>query len=331
MKWLKIVLIVIIMIIGGVVITNQLTPKPISLLVQKQFDTSKKATIYPRPKGFKKATSGMILKVNQKYSSKYDNNTMDIYIPKQHRANKNRALFWVHGGAYVGGDKRDTSDYLKMLCQDTGQIIININYTLATKNEHPAAVQQLNEAIKSVKDDYKDQIDWSNISIGGDSAGAQISSEYILALQDSKIRQRDKLVPSLKNSQVKRFISLSGLLEPQKFSHVEDRITSFMFSRCGWQYFGRKNFEQNQEIKQLALLKHAKTWNQKTFLTDGNTNTFTKQMKDTAQALNQNGGSVTMVDYPKTKAKLNHEYQFDFSNRQAKKTYQDLVSFFVNN
>lgn len=36
------------------------------------------------------------------YPSKYKNNNMDIYTPKVEKK-KLPILFWMHGGAYVGG------------------------------------------------------------------------------------------------------------------------------------------------------------------------------------------------------------------------------------
>ena len=63
-------------------------------------------------------------------------------------------------------------------------------------------------------------------------------------------------------------------------------------------------------------------------MTDGNTNTFTKQMEQTASIFEKTGVEVTKVDYTEKNVVLNHEYQFDFSNKQAQETYQKLVAFF---
>lgn len=95
----------------------------------------------------------------------------------------------MHGGAYVGGDKNDCRDYLEYLCSDTQQIIVNIDYERSPEAKHPTPVIQLNEAIQAAKKEIKDQADWSNISIGGNSAGAQISGEYLLALQNEEIKK----------------------------------------------------------------------------------------------------------------------------------------------
>ncbi|MCG4307583.1 alpha/beta hydrolase, partial [Enterococcus lactis] len=226
-----------------------------------------------------------------------------------------------HGGAYVGGDKNDCRDYLEYLCSDTQQIVVNIDYERSPEAKHPTPVIQLNEAIQAAKKEIKEQADWSNISIGGDSAGAQISGEYLLALQNEEIKKADQLDPTLENKQITKFVSLSGLLDPSAFTQVSDKISSFLYAKCGWAYFDSKNFERLEDVKHLALARHADRWTQKTFLTDGNTNTFTKQMEQTASAFEKVGVKVTKVDYTKKNVVLNHEYQFDFSNKQAQETY----------
>ena len=252
---------------------------------------------------------------------------MDIYTPKVEKK-KLPILFWMHGGAYVGGDKNDCRDYLEYLCSDTQQIIVNIDYERSPEAKHPTPVIQLNEAIQAAKKEIKDQADWSNISIGGDSAGAQISGEYLLALQNEEIKKADHLDPTLENKQITKFISLSGLLDPSAFTQVSDKISSFLYEKCGWAYFDNKDFEQSEKVKSLALVRHADRWTQNTFLTDGNTNTFSKQMEEVTSVFEKAGVKVTKVDYAEKNAVLNHEYQFDFSNKQAQETYQKLVMFF---
>ena len=53
MKWFKRIVIavpvIIVVILVTVFLINQITPKPISLLVRKQFDTSEKEQVYARP------------------------------------------------------------------------------------------------------------------------------------------------------------------------------------------------------------------------------------------------------------------------------------------
>lgn len=330
MKWVKRILLtlisLVIVLILGIFLINQLTPKPVSYLVRNQFDTSDKKQIYPRPKDFDQKVSALSISENQKYPSKYDNNVLDIYTPKDLKQ-KSAVLFWMHGGAYVGGDKRDCQDYLKLLSADTNSIVVNINYTLAPETVHPAPVQQLNEAIKFMKEKDDGKIDWSKVRIGGDSAGAQIVSEYLAALYDEEIQKTDQFTPVIYGDQVQKFISLSGLLEPEKLTEVSDAISSFLYKQCGWAYFDDKHFADSKEVARLSLRNHVRDFDQSFFFTDGNENTFTKQMLSVSKQLEKAGRSVTTVSYDKDTATLGHEYQFDFKIPQTQETYEKLVAF----
>ncbi|MGG5358711.1 MULTISPECIES: alpha/beta hydrolase [unclassified Enterococcus] len=330
MKWVKRILLtlisLIVILVLGIFLINQLTPKPVSYLVRTQFDTSDKKQVYPRPKDFDQKINMLSVSENQKYPSKYDNNVLDIYTPKDLKQ-KSAVLFWMHGGGYVGGDKRDCQDYLKLLSADTNTIVVNINYTLAPETAHPAPVQQLNEAIKFMKEHDTDKIDWSKVMIGGDSAGAQIASEYLTALYDEQIQKMDQITPVIYGEQVQKFISLSGLLEPEKFTEVSDSISSFLYKQCGWAYFNDKQFTESKEIAQLSLHSQVKNFDQSFFFTDGNENTFTKQMMDVSKKLTAAGRRVTTVSYDKETATLGHEYQFDFKIPQTQETYNKLTAF----
>ncbi|MDA3972670.1 alpha/beta hydrolase [Enterococcus thailandicus] len=328
MKWLKRILLGILILVGMVFLggwlTVQLTPNPVSHLVRKQFDTSQQAQVYPRPDFYTHDAQEVSVEKDVSYQSTGKNNRMDIYTPKN-QSKKTPILFWVHGGAYVGGDKRDCEDYLTMLSAKTNTVVVNLNYELAPEAKHPTPVRQLDEAIATIKERTIANIDWEQVLLGGDSAGAQIASEYLIRLSHSHLKEMNQLKPVLKSTQVKKFISLSGLLEPDKFAEVDDPISSFLFKQSGWAYFDQKDFASDTDIKDFTLANHANDLSQDFFFTDGNENTFTKQMETTAKSLEKAGLSVTEISYKKPT--LGHEYQFDFSKPEAEKTFDALVRF----
>lgn len=328
MKWLKRILLGTLILVGMVFLggwlTVQLTPSPVSHFVRKQFDTSQQAQVYPRPDFYTHDAQEVSIEKDINYQSTGKNNLMDVYIPKN-QSEKMPIVFWVHGGAYVGGDKKDCEDYLTMLSAETKTVIVNLNYELAPEAKYPTPVRQLNEAIATIKERTIANIDWEQVLLGGDSAGAQIASEYLIHLSNSHLKDINQLNPVLKSTQVKKFISLSGLLEPDKFADVDDPISSFLFKQSGWAYFDQKDFVNDTDIKELTLANHANELSQAFFFTDGNENTFTEQMKTTVKSLEKAELSVTEISYKKPA--LGHEYQFDFSKPEAEKTFDALVRF----
>lgn len=84
----------------------------------------------------------------------------------------------VHGGGFVYGSKEVYQFYAASLAE-RGFAVINFNYRLAPKFKFPSPVEDLN-AVLCWMLDKKDMLpfDTENVFLVGDSAGAQIASQY---------------------------------------------------------------------------------------------------------------------------------------------------------
>ncbi|MCD5030303.1 hypothetical protein P7G87_12205 [Enterococcus asini] len=103
MKWLKRILIsllilLVIIIVSGFLIV-QLTPKPVSLLVRKQFDSSQQTQVYTRPDFFEESEETVSIESDIKYPSENKNNNMDVYVPKEIDQSA-PILFWMDSVKY---------------------------------------------------------------------------------------------------------------------------------------------------------------------------------------------------------------------------------------
>ena len=116
-------------------------------------------------------------KVNMAYGKHGKWNRLDVYYPK--KIDKPLpAIINIHGGGYVYG----TKDIYKYYCMDLarrGFAVVNFNYRLAPRIKFPVPVIETNEVMKWVCSNAAAYfIDLENIFITGDSAGAQIASQY---------------------------------------------------------------------------------------------------------------------------------------------------------
>lgn len=91
---------------------------------------------------------------------------------------KQPTIVHIHGGAYVYGSKEIYQHY----CMDLalrGFHVVNFNYRLAPKYAFPAPLEDTNRVMQWVCDHAEDYgFDVQNIFIAGDSAGAQLASQY---------------------------------------------------------------------------------------------------------------------------------------------------------
>ncbi|WP_312075614.1 alpha/beta hydrolase [Chryseobacterium sp.] len=106
---------------------------------------------------------------------------LDIYLPKEKPGEKLPVVIYVHGGAWVEGDKMILQDnyveqtMLQLL--DKNVAIVSINYRLLNENLHfPAPIQDTKDAVRWVrKNAEKYNFDEKNIGMWGVSAGAHLS------------------------------------------------------------------------------------------------------------------------------------------------------------
>lgn len=106
---------------------------------------------------------------------------LDIYYPVGTQAAL-PAIVSVHGGGYVYGDKNLYQYYCMSLAQ-RGFTVVNFSYRLAPEHKYPAQLNDVNAAVRyacgHAEENY---IDLDNVFFVGDSAGAQMASQYCAAV-----------------------------------------------------------------------------------------------------------------------------------------------------
>ena len=103
---------------------------------------------------------------------------MDVYIPANRNARPAPALLYVHGGAWIFGDKTQgpgIDDIVELLAR--GYLVFSINYRLAPLSRFPAQIEDCKCAVRSLRanaSQYK--IDASRIGVWGSSAGGHLAA-----------------------------------------------------------------------------------------------------------------------------------------------------------
>ena len=113
-----------------------------------------------------------------------DRNLLDIFAPGT-AASPRPVLIFVHGGAYVGGNKRRTPtspfyDNIMLWAVKNGFVGVNVTYRLAPKAPWPAGAQDLATAVRWISDKIGQRGgDPARIYLMGHSAGAVHVSSYV--------------------------------------------------------------------------------------------------------------------------------------------------------
>ena len=108
-------------------------------------------------------------------------NLLDVYRPIN--AGKCPIIVSVHGGGYVYGDK----ELYKRYCMDLarrGFAVVNFNYRMAPRWKFPAPLEDLNNVMHWIATEGQWFGDIEKVFMLGDSAGAQLTSQYAAMLHN---------------------------------------------------------------------------------------------------------------------------------------------------
>jgi acetyl esterase/lipase len=137
-----------------------------------------------------------------------ERNRLDIFMP-QNVTSGRPVLIFVHGGAFIGGNKRRTPDSpfydnIMLWAVKNGFIGVNITYRLAPQSPWPAGAEDVAAAVKWVSDEIAERGgDASRIYLMGHSAGAIHVASYVSHSEFYKV----------KNGGVRGAIMVSGIYD----------------------------------------------------------------------------------------------------------------------
>lgn len=153
----------------------------------------KRDSIIPFPSGVKQSC-------NISYGPHGTWNLLDVYCPEDQKCHP--VIINVHGGGFVYGSK----EIYKRYCMDLarrGFTVININYRLAPRWKFPTPMEDIHAVMQWLERQSRwFHADVSKICMVGDSAGAQLVSQYAAILTNPEYRKlfglSDELGPGMK-------------------------------------------------------------------------------------------------------------------------------------
>ncbi len=109
---------------------------------------------------------------------------LKVFTPKGVRPSS-PALFWLHGGGYIGGTPEQNDAKNVLWARDLGIVVLAPSYRLAPNDPHPAAVEDAYAALTWVaRNSALLGIDPDRIAIGGASAGGGLAAALALVAHD---------------------------------------------------------------------------------------------------------------------------------------------------
>ncbi len=257
------------------------------------------------------------------YLSVFSHGTLDVYTANDAAAPQ-PVILWVHGGGYVGGDKSCVKSWAHVIAADLHAAVFSINYCLSPDQHYPAPILQLDEALDFIMTNRERfNLDTDKIFIGGDSAGAQIASQYAALVCNAELQDTMKIKPKISRRNLRGIILCCGFYNSDTVIRSRfPAIKTFM-----WAYTNEKKLRNYSRKDELSTVKHVTENYCDTYLTCGDADPFIHQAHEMINALN--AANVSSEIYlPKVKGKkLGHEYQFLVGTPEADTALKKAVDF----
>lgn len=256
------------------------------------------------------------------YNSVFPYGTLDIYTASDSTAPQ-PVVLWIHGGGYVGGDKSCIKAWAHVLAYKLKAAVVSVNYCLAPEQHYPVPIIQICEALAFLSENsLLFNLDTSRIFLGGDSAGAQIASQFACLVYSEKLRQAVKITPPINKEQLRGILLCCGFYNMETAAKSRfPAIKTFL-----WAYTHQKRISRFAGKDDMSAVKNLDSGYCDVYLTCGNSDPFLGQAQEFYNALA--GANIPAeVYFPKVKGKrLKHEYQFRRSPEADTALYK-AVSF----
>ena len=140
------------------------------------------------------------------------NQTMDIFLPEEGDG-PFPVLIQFHGGAFIGGHKRDSHCIYLINGLLRGYAVVNVNYRLIGEVIFPYPVYDVKAAVRFLRANAKKYcLDPARFAVSGDTAGAYFASILATSAGVEALEDRSMGAPDC-DSSVQAMIGMFGLYD----------------------------------------------------------------------------------------------------------------------
>lgn len=223
-------------------------------------------------------------------------------------------VVWIHGGAWVSGSSTDVDPYLEILAADGDVVTVSVDYTLGPDARHPTAIHQIDDAVRFLTE-HADrwQLDPDRVVLAGDSAGAQLATEYAAVVTNPAFAAAVGMTPALRAEHLRGLVLHCGVYDLANLVHAPGLI-GWGVEQVIWAYTGSRALTGNPVLDRMASAASVSAEFPPTLMSAGNGDPLTPhQSVPFAARLAELGVPVeTHFAAADHVPALGHEFQFDF-------------------
>ena len=300
----------------------KISPWPNALIIRYGFDKNSAEVSKALEKHVPAGTTEL---ENQVYQQSSGDGRLDVFYPD----NTTVALptvVWVHGGAWVSGDKDNIDNYLKILASH-GFTTVGVDYTIAPEAQYPTPLLQINTALKYLQDNAERlHIDPTKIVLAGDSAGSQIVAQMATIITSPPYANETGIQPTLAAKNLKGMLLNCGAYD-LALPDYNGPFGKFLHTVL-WAYSGKQDFLSDPKLKQASVVNYVTSAFPPSFITAGNGDPLEAQSTELNRKLTTLGVTTSPLFYAADhQPQLPHEYQFDLDTADGQQALNRMIAF----
>jgi acetyl esterase len=305
-----------------VYLISLVSPWPSAMLIRYEFNKGGVKT----SEALKKYVPPDISQVqNQQYRENDKDARLDVFYPDDTKSAL-PTVVWVHGGAWISGDKDNIDNYAQILAEQ-GYTVVSVGYSIAPEHKYPLPVYQVNDALSYLQQHAERlHIDTSRIVLAGDSAGSQIAAQVATLTTNESYAQEMGITPSLDPKNLRALLLNCGAydLNLPKYAGTD----GWFLRTVLWAYSGKKDFLQDPNLKHASVVNYVTADFPPAFITAGNADPLEEQSKELAGKLQALGVTTSTLFYEANhQPQLQHEYQFNLDSTDGKNAFERMTDF----
>jgi acetyl esterase len=315
----------LLLIAVAVHIAVTVSPFPAVLLIRHGFDRdAAKASAVLVPYMPEDVAS----QLNVQYDASDPSGYLDVFFPKSAQQTRRSltTVVWIHGGAWVWGDKDQISSYARILAH-LKFTVVSVDYAIAPEKHYPVPVRQLNAALGYLaKNARRLHVDPARFVLAGDSAGAQIAAQVANLIAVPSYAAAMGIVPAIPRKDLVGAVLYCGLYDLNKLDFGGQ--SGDFWRTVLWAYSGGKDFQTNSAFSRASVIKYVTSTFPSVFISAGNADPLAPQSYEFASALEREHVRVDSLFFLKGQTPpLGHEYQFDLDTNAGQTALSQSATF----
>ncbi len=297
------------------------SPMPVVRLLRRKMEGD-----ITMPENCKEAVNCVEIHRDFTYASHYAQNNYDLFLPKEQ--GRHPLILWVHGGAFVAGDKSGTENWGIMLASK-GYAVASMNYCWAPEAAYPAQIVQISEALSAISNSaFAKQIDMHCVALAGDSAGAYMAAQFAAVHSNRMLADKINVQSPLDSNALKCTLLYCGPYDVKKMLDIENKTLRLFISRIGWSFLGKKRWQTAELISTVNPADFVTENFVPSYITDGNSWSFENHGRALAEKLREKGIAVKERYFPKEEyGEVTHEYQMQLDTENGINCFNETIEF----